>query len=134
MPQTANEIFLDTVLRHQVGLSRVSGDIQKRVFGLLNETEKDLRWEIRRRLDGKPRGLGNKAGIRRMRGLVKALKAIRFEAWKTAENDLTGLMKDLTRTEVEFMGKAVSSSVPVVLEPALPSVNLLTVACEHTTF
>ena len=72
MPQTSNELFLDAVLRHQVGLSRVSNDIQKKAFRLLNNTEKDLRSEIRQRLLNKPRGLPNPAAVRRMNRLAKS--------------------------------------------------------------
>ena len=125
MPQTSNELFLDAVLRHQVGLSRVSNDIQKKSFRLLNDTEKDLRDEIRRRLLNKPRGLPNPAAVRRMNRLAKSLRVIRLSAWKQAETELTQLLREVPVAEVEFMGRALQTSVPVVLDPALPSTQLL---------
>ena len=125
MPQTSNELFLDAVLRHQVGLSRVSNDIQKKAFRLLNNTEKDLRSEIRQRLLNKPRGLPNPAAVRRMNRLAKSLRVIRLSAWKQAETELTQLLKEVPVAEVEFMSRALQTSVPVVLDPALPSAQLL---------
>lgn len=123
---TANELFLDAILRHQIGLASVSEDIQKKAFKLLNDTEKDLRAEIRRRLQNKPKGLRTPAAIRRMKGLVKSLKTIRVKAWAKSEEQLVKAIKDITRAEVEFMGKALQSSVPVVLDPSLPSAALVT--------
>ena len=134
MPQTSNELFLDAVLRHQIGLAGVSEDIQKKAFRLLNDTEKDLRAEIRRRLLNKPRGLRTPGDVRRMQGLTKALRAIRVKAWAKSETDLVKAIKDVSRAEVEFMGKALQTSIPVVFDPALPSAQLLTSLVETRPF
>ena len=50
---------------------------------------------------------------------------IRFSAWKQAETELTKLLKEVPVAEVEFMSRALQTSVPVVLDPALPSAQLL---------
>ncbi|KKL14097.1 hypothetical protein LCGC14_2519140, partial [marine sediment metagenome] len=39
---TFNEAFFDSVIRHQIGLMRLSGSISKKVIALLDATEADM--------------------------------------------------------------------------------------------
>ena len=47
---TANEQFLDAMIRHQIGLLRVAGKTTNEIIAILDATEKDLRAAIMRRL------------------------------------------------------------------------------------
>ncbi len=121
---TFNEAFFDSVIRHQIGLMRLSGSISKRVIALLNATEQDMVDKIRSRLLGH-RGLNTPADVIRMQRLVKVLRGTRITAWKQINALWIKEMQGLAQAEPGFMDGLLKGSVPVVLDTVIPSTSFL---------
>ena len=131
---TANADLYDYVVRHQVGLMRVSGSIRNRVHELLNDTEAELRREIETRMRmAAGRGV-SPANIERLKRLMQAIKELRQRAFTDAyavwREELTALM----RAEGEFMRNSVQTVSPVVVELALPDNATLRALATHHPF
>lgn len=122
--ETVNERFFDAMVRHQIGLLRLSGSIRKDVIELLNRTEADLRDKIVSRLSNVT-GLETPANVRRMESLLKALRATRVEAWDQVTELWVRELRDLAKTEPEFVDGALKTVVPVTLDTVLPQASLL---------
>ncbi len=121
---TANEAFFDAMIRHQIGLLRLSGSIRNDIFKLMDATEKDMADKIRRGLASN-KGLTTPADVRRLQTLMKAIKATRL----TATSQITELwvreLRELAKAEPFFVDGALKTVVPVVLETVIPSTRLL---------
>jgi SPP1 gp7 family putative phage head morphogenesis protein len=121
---TFNEVFFDSVIRHQIGLMRLSGSISKRVIALLDATEQDMADKIRSRLIGR-RGLNTPADVIRMQRLIKVLRGTRITAWKQVTALWVKEMQDLAVAEPGFMDGLLKSSVPVILDTVIPQTSFL---------
>jgi SPP1 gp7 family putative phage head morphogenesis protein len=120
---TVNQEFFDAMLRHQIGILRLSGKIRNDVLSLLDLTEKDLAAEIRRRLPST--GGITPANVRRMQGLERVVRTLRGKAWK----DIGGLWKSeldaLAVAEPQFVANALRTVLPFPIEVNIPSTTLL---------
>lgn len=117
--QGAIGLFIDAMIRHQVGLLRFSGRVARRVRELLDDTEKDLRSQVRRRLRGS-RGARTPAAVKRMERLIAELAQIRGRAWDQVENVWIEEMRELVVAEPRFVDGILKTTVPVSLETILP--------------
>lgn len=123
-PQTANEVLLDAIIRHQTYLLRYSGYVRNRINGILAETESDIASRIRDRLAGS-RGLTTPVEVRRMQSLLAAIDKIRAQAWGEASSWWDQQMKDLSYAEPVVMQGLLAASAPVVMDTVLPAPRLL---------
>lgn len=121
---TANEQFFDALIRHQIGLLRLSGSVRERIFKLLDATESDMSQMIQARLAGRV-GLNTPVNVRRMQSLLKALRAVRLSAWDQVDAVWLQELRDLIRAEPAFIDGILKTVSPVVIETTLPSVSLL---------
>lgn len=121
---TVNEQFFDALVRHQIGLMRLSGSIRKDVFKLLDATEADMADKIRGRLAGH-RGLNTPASVQRMQRLIKVLKSTRLTAWRQVTEVWVKEMRELSKVEPALIDGALKTVVPVVLETTLPTASRL---------
>jgi hypothetical protein len=70
---TANEAWMDALIRHQVGLMRVAPGISEQVNDLLNKSETDMIRQIRARY---AKGMNAK----RLEGLLSTVRSARSSA------------------------------------------------------
>jgi len=119
MAKTANELWFDSLVRHQVYLMRVSGGIRNDINGLLNATERAMVDRIRAVLTG-PTKL-SPARMRKAESLIKQLKQIRTEVWIEVDGVWRETMKDLTITEVAQVNKMLHTVSPAQLTTQLPT-------------
>lgn len=123
MPHTTvNEDFLDALIRHQIGLMRLSGSIRNRILKILDATEKDLRREIARRATLNRDGTLSAA---RLRVLDKLVRRIRGAAWDKVTIVWLEELVELAKAEPKFLATAASTVSPVVLNTVLPTVSTL---------
>ncbi len=121
---TFNEVFFDSVIRHQIGLMRLSGGIRNKVVALLDATEVDMADKIRSRLLGR-RGLNTPADVIRMQRLIKVLRGTRITAWKEITALWVKEMQKLAVAEPHFMDGLLKGSVPVILDTVIPQTSFL---------
>jgi len=117
-PQNANEAYFDAIVRHQIGLLRVSGNIRNQILKILDATEKDLIQEVRRNLQ---RG----RSVTRQEILIKSIRAIRSDAWKQSAQVWRDEIIAVAQAEPEFMARSFQTVSPAVVDLALPSPALL---------
>jgi SPP1 gp7 family putative phage head morphogenesis protein len=122
---TANEQFLDAMIRHQIFLMRLSGKVRNDIFTLLEATEADMRAEILRRLKNIGDGGLTPGNVRKMNALIKVLKAMRQQAWKQAEQVWIDEMLDLAKSEPAFVAGLTKTVAPVTLSLDLPTARQL---------
>jgi len=125
MALTVNEEFFDAVVRHQIGLLRLSGSIRNDVYALLNATEADIAKQTRTIL-ANHKGFDSPASVKRMNKLLKVIRATRLTAWKQVDALWLKEMVDLVNTEPVTMSGILKTVVPVTLETVLPPTALLT--------
>lgn len=124
MADTVNELWQDALLRHQIGLMRVSGSLRNRIIALLNATEDDLASQIRRVL----RRLGPLAStraLRRLAELERQVREIRHAAFLNVSSEWRTEARSLARGEPDFLGSALSTVAPVAVTASIPDPALL---------
>ncbi|MEE8114936.1 MAG: hypothetical protein V3T23_11360, partial [Nitrososphaerales archaeon] len=119
---TSNEDFLDAMLRHQIGLMRLSGSIRNDVFALLDATEADLVEQIERLT--RTGGL-TPANARRIARLELIVKGIRGGAWKDVNKLWHTEMNALALAQPQFVANAIRTVLPVQINLAIPAPELL---------
>ncbi len=124
MPKTYNEEFFDAMVRHQIGLTRLSGSIRNDIFRILDATEEDMVKQIEAKL-AKSKGLITRADLNRRNALFKALKKTRLKAMNDVNATWVKEMMNLAKAEPAFVGAALNASVPVVWDTTMPSTSLL---------
>lgn len=130
---TVNEHFFDAMVRHQIGLLRMSKGLQKRTIAILDATEADLRDKILSRLS-RFKGVNVPADVVRLQNLATALGATRAKAWAEVNELWVKELRDLARAEPSFVDGALKTVVPTTLETTLPSSALLTALATKSTF
>ncbi len=123
IPKTANELWFDALVRHQVYLMRVSGSVRNDINELLNATERDMVDRIHAVLHGDKRL--SPARLRKAESLIKQLRQIRTEVWIEADGVWQETMKDLTVKEVGQVNKMLKTVSPAELSTQLPTANRL---------
>ena len=130
---TANESFLDAMIRHQIGLLRLSTGTGRRVRELLDATESDLRAEIRNRLRGQG-GLTTPASVQRLQDLLRIIGKIRGKAHDEVEKLFVREMRDLAVAEAKFVDQAFKTVIPVQVDTTLPTAGRLRAIVEVRPF
>ncbi len=119
---TANDNFLDALIRHQIGLMRLSGSVRNQIFALLDATEADLKSQIRSRIKYNAAGIVTTARLQR---LLEQVEAIRNPAWQEVESHLFNEMSALAAAESAFLANAVTTVLPVQVDVNLPEISVL---------
>jgi SPP1 gp7 family putative phage head morphogenesis protein len=122
--KTANEEFLDAMIRHQIYLLRYSGYVRNKISELLSESEKDIAEKILVRL-ARGTGLSTPAEVSRMNALKDIIHGIRMESWNKADEFFQSEMKELAYKEQIHVGAVLQTVVPVVITTVMPSASLL---------
>jgi len=122
MALSANEQFFDAMVRHQIALTRLSGSIRNDVFGLLNETEKDLVQQILRRVKD---GGFTPNNVRRLQGLEVVIRKLRGEAWKQVAGVWRTEFSQLAIANPAFVANAAATVLPITVNFSLPAPELL---------
>ena len=119
---SSNDELLDAVIRHQIGLMRLSGKIRKDIVRLLDSTENDLRNRIESMLVG---DITAPATLRRLEKLDAVIREIRAGAISEVLGVWQQEFRDLTVAEASFMGSAIKTVSPVLLDVITPEVARL---------
>lgn len=119
---TANEDYLDAMLRHQIGLMRLSGSVRNDVFELLDSTEQDLAGQIKQRL--KPGGI-TPANLKRLQRLQVVISGIRGGAWGGVSELWKKELDALAVAQPGFLSTALRTSLPLTIDFSTPSPALL---------
>lgn len=115
---TVNEEWRDALVRHQIGLMRLSKGIVGRMNAILERTEEDLRQQIEQRVANinhlSPQGTA------RLRALEEQVKQIRGAGFDEVRTSLAQQITTAGYAEGEFLATALVTVAPVVLEPSIP--------------
>lgn len=121
---TVNEELFDALVRHQIYLLRLSGNVRNRVHRVLDATEQDIADKIRSRLLNST-GLETPADVRRLEALLASIRSIRLKAWEQVTEEWLQQLQDLATNEAVLVAGVVKTVSPVVLDLVLPSARLL---------
>lgn len=124
---TANEAWMDAMIRHQVGLMRLAPGISAKVNGLLNESEIDLQQQIQKRYQ---QGLSTA----RADALLKSMQTVRSESWKNVNKVWADEFTELAKTEPEFLDETLRAVSPAQLEVTLPTASRMAAIAKSTPF
>ncbi len=124
MPKTANEEFLDAMLRHQTYLLRYAGNVRNMMLGVLARTEEDINDKIRSRLHNN-QGLTTPTELRRLQALMDSIRRVREPAWEEANSLLREHMIALSLAENVSLANMVTVTLPVAIDVLMPSDRLL---------
>lgn len=123
-PETVNDAYFDALVRHQIGLMRLTGSIQNRVIELLNATESDIAMQIRDRLRNVTGGATTQ-NLRRLQQLQRVINNIRNAAWTEVNAEWVERLREVARAEPAFLAGALATVSPVIVETTLPAPGLL---------
>lgn len=124
---TANEVYQDRIISHQIGLRRLGNETLQRVVALLNRTRPDVRRLLLDRLDAiTERGIDiGPATTARLATLEAELSGILRESHQMIAARITGDMEKLAAYEVDYQAKALNEVLPVRLEMVKPTPEML---------
>lgn len=123
---TSNEEIRDALVRHQIGLLRVSGSLRNAIVELLNATEGDLRDAIKQKVaDLVGRDLTTTASLERLKALDAAIRSIRTEAHDEAYRVWREEFRAIALHEPEYLAGVLTAAAPVVLELATVDTSYL---------
>jgi hypothetical protein len=111
-PLTANEEFLDALVRHQTFLMRGVGSIRNQANILLNATEAELARLISKTIKGDSRA----KDIQRSVKLLEQIRELRGIAWKDVRKLLRKDFKEVVNNEYAFLTLAAITTMPVILD------------------
>lgn len=122
-PVTANELYLDASLRHQIGLRRYSAGLNRRIAALLEEADRELTERLRVRLgrfEGRPLDYTGE----RWTSLLRDFSAARAAA--------LGEVRTLARTELNTLAGMEAAREASLLASAIPiEISFATVAADQ---
>ena len=130
---TANEALFDALVRHQIGLLRLSGSVRNRVHKLLDATEDDIAAQITRRL-ANHKGLDTPASVRRLERLLARIRATRAKAWDAVTGTWVDELQALARAEPVTTADIIRTVSPVQVALALPPASDLSALVTRQPF
>lgn len=123
-PPTTNQLFFDALLRHQIGLLRLSGSIRNEIYEVLDATETDIVDQINRKIK-RGQTLENPADVRRLNVLLRSIRATRLKSWRGVNEVWLRRLQELAAVEPVFVDNAFRTVSPVIIDTVLPSVTLM---------
>lgn len=109
---TANDLYRDAALRHQIGLRRYSAGVAKRIADLLEQADRDLTEKLRIRLarfEGQPLDFTGE----RWKAMLVDIREARAVAIKQYKDMARGDLSQLAAMEAERELKLLASAIPV---------------------
>jgi len=129
---SANLIWFDSLIRHQVFSARFSGALRDEAIKILNETEAEIATLVRDKLrsnrDDVPRRLKQSSAV------IAQIRRIRIEAWEKIERLMFRTYRDFNKSEINFLQGAFEASVPVIIATAGVSVAKLNSILDDLVF
>lgn len=115
---TANELYFDLQLRHQIGVRRLSAGVVKEMLVTLSQADKELVSMLRSRLPelaNGPRFAGTVGGIetKRYERLRDSIILMRRKLWAQVNKTNTSELLDMAEVEAGFEIQMLEKSVPV---------------------
>lgn len=120
---TANEVYQDRIISHQIGLRRLSNATLQRVVALLNETRPRVRTLIVERMDRIAESGVNMGPetLRRLEALDQEVAGVLRESHEAIASRIARDMESLASYEVDFQARLMNDVLPVRLEYIRPS-------------
>ncbi len=115
---TANEEFMDAMIRHQVGILRVAGSIRNDILAILDATDADVRRQI---TEARRIGFESPASVQRLNKLLREIATIRGGAWGLVSSTWNNQMIELALREPVIVDGILKTTMPVDLDTTLPS-------------
>ncbi len=123
MAHTSNDDIRDQLIQHQVLLLRFGKGLRDRIVALLNRSEPDLRRRLIARLE-RIAPLPNDPGPSTTRKLImtdRLIRAIMKPTWSQINELVRKELVGLAFGETAYIAGVLSSSLPVIYEPILPT-------------
>lgn len=128
---TGNDKLTDALIRRQIFLMRFSGNVRDRIVSRLNRAEPELRAALKARIERAAR-IGFDPGpvtTRRFEKRIAAIeKVVRIQndpVFKDIKSGMRSELGILAKDEATFMASAISGTMPVIIDSALPSDKIL---------
>lgn len=124
---TSNEQIRDGLIRHQMGIIRVSGHLRNSIIQQMDRAQVDLQRMLRARLTGiTERGVdAGPATTRRLQALERALDALMAPSHRTIDRLIKSELMDLAKHEIAYINTLISNALPVQVSFALPTADQL---------
>ena len=122
-----NDEWLDALIRHQIGLLRLSGKVRNDVLALLDATDRDIKELIETRL-------AKSMSVASQERLIQAIAAIRSESWKKSAQVWRDEMMALVQSEPAYLATALATVSPVLIDTVLPPIDTLRALVTHHPF
>jgi SPP1 gp7 family putative phage head morphogenesis protein len=120
MPSLNDEIR-DLLIRHQVGLQRLSTSTLRKIVKLLDEADAD----IVAKLLARAATLEGSFTSQRLKYLLDALRVINRDAFVRLGKELRKELQDLARYEVEYQIDMLTRTIPVAVDIVSPSAPII---------
>lgn len=101
---TVNDDLFDALVRHQIGLTRLSSGTAQNIIARLNNYDK--------RIVDILLGLNASSSKTAVNKALREIRQVNITAYLAVEKDLTKAMKDLAISEVEHQAKTLSANLP----------------------
>lgn len=124
---TANERFFDALVRHQVGLQRLSPGVTADVLGFLAKSEEEVRRLIEDKLS---RGLSAK----RLEGALRTIQEVRDDSWMGALSEWNSQLIDIMEAEPAFIDGVLTRISPTIIQTSLPPTEQIAALIKTTPF
>lgn len=131
---TANEAFMDAMIRQQVYLLRLTRPIQDQVVALLNKTEADLAANIKRMLAQVDTTGVTPANLKRLQVLMDYVRHTRGTAWEQVNATWLAEIQAIAAKQPEILAGLLSTVSPVQLDLLLPAPELIKGIATGTPF
>ena len=133
--RTANEIYLDAALRHQVDLRRYSSGEIKDIRAVLLQADRELVRLLRDRLSelGLPASRGD-GSVQRLRALLKDVRIARKEALDIVRQRTEENLEDVGTIEAHHEVDMLEAAIPIRLELATVSVKRIHAIVKNSPF
>lgn len=121
---TANERYLDSQLRHEVGVRRYTAGQVLLILELLENLDRQTVRRLRRKLS---RAVNNRRGVQSaaLASLLEEVIVLRRKGIRSAFSGFTSEMREFAKTEVELEGRLVRAAIPIEIALATPEAQRL---------
>lgn len=124
---TANERFFDALVRHQVGLQRLSPGVSADVLAFLAKSEEEVRRLI---VDKVSRGLSSK----RLESALRTIQEVRDDSWTGAISEWNAKLIDIMQAEPAFIDGVLTRISPTIIQTSLPPAEQIAALMKTTPF
>lgn len=113
MADTANELYRDAVLRHQIQLRRYQSGVLRKIAALLQKADRDLVAQIRARLATFPEGGRIDYTSERWKALLTDIRDARTAALQQVKDLARGDLGQLSVDEADREIKTLTAAIPI---------------------